>query len=182
LVSGLRRASVVCAGVGASLAVVLLLGWALDVEIFKRMLPGLPSMKADAAVCFLLPGFSLAVHSHSPRRSGRPRAAGGRAGPVVLVGAATLAEYAFGVRLGIDRLLFGDHAGPGAPYPGRPAALAWPTALLGFWALTGYATGGVVGGAPREPGDRAELGDRAVGPCPWRRVGAPGQRLGGGAR
>ena len=169
VVSVLRRVSVVCAGVAATLAVVVLVGWTLQIEILKRLLPGLPSMKANTALCFLLASFSLIAYSRSEPRSGLRRAAAACAVLVVLVGAATLAEYAFGVRLGIDQLLFRDRVGPNAPYPGRLAAntalgllfvgvgllcwevrlrgwwasdlLAWPAAMLGFLALSGYATG-----------------------------------------
>ncbi len=169
LASGLRGTSVVCAGGVATLSVVELLGWTLHTELLKRLLPGLPSMKANAAVCFLLASFSLIAYSRSAPRSWLRRAGAACATLVVLVGAATLVEYAFALRLGIDQLLFHDRVGPNAPYPGRPAAnaalgfvfvgsallcwevrlrgsrasnlLAWPAAMLGFLALTGYATG-----------------------------------------
>ncbi len=87
---------------------------------------------------------------------------------VVLVGAATLVEYAFGLRLGIDELLFRDRVVAGAPFPGRPSTnaalglvllgagllcwevrcgrwwvtnvLAWLAAALGLLALLGYTT------------------------------------------
>ncbi len=169
VVSGLRRISVVCAGVAAALAVVVLFGWTLHIEILKRLLPGLPSMKANTAVCFLLASCSLIAYRRSVPRSALRRVAAVGSAVVVLVGVVTLAEYAFGVRLGFDQLLFHDRAGPNAPYPGRPAAntalgfvlvggallcwevrlrgwrvsnvLSWPAAMLGFLALSGYATG-----------------------------------------
>jgi len=88
---------------------------------------------------------------------------------VTLLGSASLLEYAFGLRLGIDQLLFRDRSRIDELFPGRPAAgaalgllligaalltwnvrlgrwwpssaFAWLAALLGLTALTGYATG-----------------------------------------
>ena len=88
---------------------------------------------------------------------------------MTLLGSASLLEYAFGLRLGIDQLLFRDRSRIDELFPGRPAAgaalgllligaalltwnvrlgrwwpssaFAWLAALLGLTALTGYATG-----------------------------------------
>ena len=88
---------------------------------------------------------------------------------VLLVGAGTVAEYVFGVRLGVDELLFSDRVARNVPYAGRPAAnaavgfvllgagllawevrigswwmtnvLSWLAGIVGLLALTGYATG-----------------------------------------
>ncbi len=165
----LQAASVGCAAITAGLSAVALLGWIVHAPILERWAPGLPTMKANVAICFLLVSVSLLAHSRSAPRSGLRRAAAACAAVVVLVGAATLAEYAFGWKLGIDQLLFGDHAGANAPDPDRPAentALglvavgasllfwdvrsgrfwfsdppAWGALALGMLALIGYATG-----------------------------------------
>ena len=147
----------------------VLVGWVMHVEILKRFVLGLPPINANAAVCFLLGSVSLIAYVRSAPGSLLRRAAVTCAAVLVVVGAATLAEYAFGIKLGIDDLLFRDRDSSGAPYPGRTAAntalglvllgaalLAWdvrlgkwwPTnllaglaATLGVLALLGYATG-----------------------------------------
>jgi diguanylate cyclase (GGDEF)-like protein/PAS domain S-box-containing protein len=169
LASGLRRASVVCAGVVAALAGLVLLGWMLHIEILTRLVAGLAPMDANTAVCLLLGSVSLLGYLGSAPGSGLRRAAAACAVLVIVVGAATLVEYALGVRLGIDQLLFHDRGAPNAPYPGRPAAntalgfaldggalllwevrvgkwwpsntLVWASAALGSMALIGYANG-----------------------------------------
>jgi len=155
--------------VTAIVCAVTLVGWTLQNGDFERLVPGLPAMKANAAVGFLLASFSLVAYSRSAAGSRLRRLAVGCAALVGLVGVATLAEYVFGLHLGIDQLLFRDRVAAGSPYPGRPAAnaavglvllgaallawdlrvgrwwatnlLAWPAAILGLLALTGYATG-----------------------------------------
>jgi diguanylate cyclase (GGDEF)-like protein/PAS domain S-box-containing protein len=159
----------VCAVITAALSMMALVGWVLHVGILKRLLPGLPPMKANAALCYLLAIVSLVVFARSAPGSRRRGVAAGCAAVVLLVGAATLAEYVFGLRLGIDQLLFSDRVVLHAPYPGRPAAntavefvllgaallawdvrlgrwwatsvLAWLAATVGLLAVTGYATG-----------------------------------------
>jgi len=165
----LGRASLRCAVFSAALSVLALVGWTLQIAIFRQLLPGLPPMKANTAVCYLLVSLSLVAYTRFAAGSGVRRIAAAAAVVVVLVGAATLAEYAFGLRLGIDQWLIRDHVAPHLPYPGRPSAnaalgfgllgmgllcwevrlgkfwvtngLAWLAAALGVLAVIGYTTG-----------------------------------------
>ena len=167
--SVLGRASLGCAVVAAGLSVLVLAGWTLKIAIFKQLLPGLPPMKVNAAVCCLLVSLSLVVYTRFAAGSGVRRIAAAAAVVVVLMTGATLAEYVFGLRLGIDQLLFRDHVARHLPYPGRPSAnaalgfgllgmgvlcwevrlgrlwvtngLAWLAAALGVLAVIGYTTG-----------------------------------------
>jgi hypothetical protein len=167
----LRAVSIVGAAVIAGLSVLALVGWAAHAGILERAAHGLPPIKANAAVGLLFASLGAIAYSMS---GSHPRAWARRAGiacaaVVLLIGAATLGEYVFGWRLGIDQLLFGDRVVAHLSYPGRPAAntsvafvllgaalllwdvrlgrwwvtnvLAWLTAVVGLLALTGYAVG-----------------------------------------
>lgn len=103
-----------------SLGLIVLVGWAWDIGVFRQLLPGLVSMKANTAAAFVLCGTSLYLHT---LRQIPPvfllirRAA---ALLVMFIGLVTLGEYAFGWNAGIDQLLFTEPAGAAfTPYPGR---------------------------------------------------------------
>jgi diguanylate cyclase (GGDEF)-like protein/PAS domain S-box-containing protein len=124
LVSRLQLASVLCAGVAVLCGSLALFGWSARIGLLERLVPGGPPMKANAAMCFVIAGMSLIVRQRSaPGSLARSVAALGAA-LVAGVGVATLVEYVFGVRLGIDQLLVGDRAVAHAPHPGRPAVNA----------------------------------------------------------
>jgi len=109
---GLRRVpALVGAGI-AALGVIVLLGWVLDVDGLKSVLPGLPTMKANTALCFLLIGLALLLRH---RRKARIACS---ATLCTLVGL-TLAEYAAGWDLRLDQFLFQDAPDPHTFYPGR---------------------------------------------------------------
>jgi signal transduction histidine kinase/ActR/RegA family two-component response regulator len=165
----LRRASLVCAVLAAAVSASALIGWVAHVGVLTRVAPSLPPIKANAAVGYLLVSVSLVAYSRSAPGGRLRRVAGIGAAIAALIGAATLAEYVFGWKLGIDQLLFTDRVDPNAPYPGRPAAnaaiglvllgasllcwdvrlrrwwvcnlLAWLAAAVGLLAVFGYATG-----------------------------------------
>ena len=93
---------------------VVFVGWALHIDIFKSFLPGLATMKANSAICFILAGESLRQiakmkgrkFSHSPglvliRKLWTASA-------LAIVALLTLSQYLFGWNLGIDELLFRD--------------------------------------------------------------------------
>ena len=115
------------AGLTAVIAAVALVGWGAH-SGSPRIAPGLPTMKANAAVSLVLASFAAVLYGHGASRGGVRYAAAACAALVLVVGAGTLAEYAFGWRFGIDRLLFHARSAANVPYPGRPAA----NAALGF--------------------------------------------------
>jgi PAS domain S-box-containing protein len=91
-------------------------GWGLNLTAFKSIVPGAAEMKANTALCFILAGISLGLHSLGLQtRRCSFGIAPGCAIAVILIGALTLSQDLFGWNLGIDELLFPDVL----PYPGR---------------------------------------------------------------
>jgi signal transduction histidine kinase len=96
--------------------------WLADVPSLKGLQPGLPTMKANTALGFILSGATLVLVG-LPRPSAFVRRAGQvGAGLVILLSASTFAQYLFQVDLGLDQLLVED-TGPRTElgYPGRMA-------------------------------------------------------------
>ena len=112
-----RIAGVAAAGLGAA----VLVGWALDLSALKRLWPGVPATKANAAVMLVVAGAGLAAFARAePRR--RERLLAYAAGAFcIVVSTLTLLE-SFWRSLGIDELLFRDTTG--SAVPGRPSPLA----------------------------------------------------------
>jgi diguanylate cyclase (GGDEF)-like protein len=157
-----------------TVGVAVLVGWALNIEILRSVVPGLISMKPNTAVCFLLASAALWA---SGRTIGRRRLTVASATAMGTIAALTLFEYATGSELVIDRLLFPEASTaaqrviPGrmgvntaacflllamalllAPFGGRWSRriAAWSvslTAALALLALTGYLFG-IEPGAP----------------------------------
>lgn len=112
-------------GLGAMVAGALVLwGWASDIEALKSFLPGSATMKANAAVGFVLAGASLWLSKPRPGLATNRWATGLSrllAAVVGALGIMTLAEYGLGRDFGIDQWLF---ATPGpAPAAGRMSVM-----------------------------------------------------------
>jgi PAS domain S-box-containing protein len=115
-----------------ALGCLILYGWALDVEALKSIIPGLVSVKPNAALGLAFSGRSLWLLRPGEARARGARMANFLAVVVAFLGAATLGEYVFGFNLKIDQLLFKDPLGSGAASsPGRMA----PTTALAFLAI-----------------------------------------------
>ena len=110
----------------------VLFGWAFHIEHLKSILPGLVTMKANAALGLAFSGTSLWLLLPGESRTRRGHIARFLALVVVVIGAATLLEYLFGLNLRIDQLLFNEPTGTVATYsPGRMA----PTTTTAFLAI-----------------------------------------------
>ena len=102
----------------AAAALIALTGWAIGNPLLKSVLPGAVEMKVNTAAGLLLGSIALFLLSRAP--SPRQRYAALIIGALVCaIGAATLGEYLFGWRLGIDELLFRDTAKTYSAIPGR---------------------------------------------------------------
>ena len=117
----------------ASIAVILvgclvLVGWMLDIETLKRVLPGLLAMNPIAAIAFILAGVSLRLLRTERGDQRRLRIAQGCAFAVAMVGLLRLIEVLFGWDVGIDQLLFREKLDVGYQLPNRMA----PNTALNF--------------------------------------------------
>lgn len=112
-------------GLAAMVAGALVLwGWASDIEALKSFLPGSATMKANAAVGFVLAGASLWLSKPRPGLATTRWATGLSrllAAVVGALGIMTLAEYGLGRDFGIDQWLF-TTPGP-APAAGRMSVM-----------------------------------------------------------
>src|SRR5262245_39769294 len=86
----------------------VLVGWQLDVAARTSILPGRVAMNPVTALAFMLTAVALwlSLPSASPRSRRLGRAARVTGVVVALIGAVTLAGYAFGANVGLDQLLF----------------------------------------------------------------------------
>jgi PAS domain S-box-containing protein len=98
-----------------ALSVSVLLGWYLNFAALRSLLPGLLDMKANTAVGLSILGALLVLRGLSNPAHKVVQVLGTS---VVLLGVATLAEYALHLNLRIDQLLFRDTLGT-SHYPGR---------------------------------------------------------------
>jgi hypothetical protein len=107
-------------------------GWGFNVEVLKSVFPGLVAMKFNTAIGLAFSGTSLWLLLPNDSQSPRRFVAHILAFTVALIGAATLAEYLFGVDLRIDQLFVTESAGAVATFsPGRMA----PTTTTAFVAI-----------------------------------------------
>ena len=121
-----RNATAFLLSVGAILRVavgllggVALLGWLLDVDLLKRVAVSPVPMKANTAVCLILLSGALGGYQHR-QATGWRRLGAACAAFAAVIALATLGEYVLGWRLGVDELLFRDHAIRRRSLPGSP--------------------------------------------------------------
>ena len=112
--------------------VVVIFGWAFHIGALLTVFPGDVTMKVNTAIGLAFAGISLWLLLPGESRTRRGQMARFLALFVVLIGAATLIEYFFGLNLGIDQLIFSDPLGSnGTSSPGRLA----PTTATAFIAI-----------------------------------------------
>ena len=106
----------------ALVAGAVLWGWSADIEVAKRVAPGLIAMNPLTAICFLLASACLLVHARQRPGRWRPLVCSGLATVVLVAGALWLTGYLLGLEAGLDRVLFAealdaDPAGPNRMAP-----------------------------------------------------------------
>jgi len=125
-----------CAAVVVVIGCATLAGWLLGIPVLKAAVPGRVSTKANTAVSLVLAGLALWISTRSRRsRTGDLAAIAASVLPG-LVGLLMLLEYAIGLDLGIDRLVFDEPSGsPGTAHPGRMSAITAASFVLASVAL-----------------------------------------------
>lgn len=121
----------------------VLLGWAIDSETLKSVLPGLVTMKVNSAICLGLLGLALwlqpAESVTTDEARTRRRLTVACALLATLISGVVLSQYIIGWDLGVDQLIFKEAAtATGTSHPGRmalPSAIVIP--LLGLGLLLG---------------------------------------------
>jgi len=127
--SARERYCLLCA-LGAAITSVVtgalvVLGWALDIQILKSLLPGYASMKPLTAICFVSGGMALALYASGPTGLSKV-SVGSLAAPItaffgVFISLASIVEYALHLDV-IDELLFRQPLlATHLPQPGRIA-------------------------------------------------------------
>jgi hypothetical protein len=115
-----RAAAVV---VAATAAIVLIGGWLCGIALLRSVLPGLATMKANAAVAFLAAGVALWLRAGAVLGARSAYIAQASAALVLIIGCVTLSEYLFAWNPGIDEWLVRDtRDSPGTGGPGRMAS------------------------------------------------------------
>jgi hypothetical protein len=118
------RVRILCACV-ILLGFSVLCGWAFNISKLQSVLPGLASMKVNAAISFILCGASLALLTRKENSGWTLSASGLAAGITVSIALLTLAEYGFDWNAGIDQLFFNEPQGMSfTASPGRMAVIA----------------------------------------------------------
>ncbi|MEG4329386.1 PAS domain-containing sensor histidine kinase, partial [Microcoleus sp. herbarium5] len=104
-----KKASIAVMAIGCT----VILGWIFDLQFLKSILPGLVTMKANTAVCFILGGFSLFIQqirrtkfTARKYQKNHKYLIWGCSFLIILISLLTLVQYSFSLDLGIDQLLF----------------------------------------------------------------------------
>jgi signal transduction histidine kinase len=126
--SSLKTSSRIAGAIIVLVAGLVLVGWQLDLEGLKRVLPGLVAMNPATAIAFILCGASLwlLVADQAGRNTGRIAKA--LAGTAVLIGLLKFCALAAGWHVGVDQLFFSTRLDIDPIYPNRMA----PTTAFNF--------------------------------------------------
>ncbi|WP_341529077.1 EAL domain-containing protein [Nostoc sp. UHCC 0302] len=107
----------------------VLVGWLVDNQTLKSILPEWIAMKPNTALGFVLSGLTLNFLKSTAKL--KRRLAQGFALAVTILGLLTISEYTFGWNLGIDQLLFFDNSAISTPGRMSPIS-AFNFVLIGF--------------------------------------------------
>ncbi|MES2509111.1 MAG: ATP-binding protein [Pseudomonadota bacterium] len=122
----------VAAGLALGTGGVTMVGWMLDVDALKSLIPGAVQMKVNTAIGLQLSALALLTGFHRYNKT-RRYFSYALATVVSTIGVLTLCEYLFSWNLRIDELLFRDRANAYNATPGRMSPFsAWTFVMLGL--------------------------------------------------
>ena len=110
----------------------VLLGWIFDIPTLKSVLPGMVTMRFNAAICFILIGFSFLLLQRMRQL------AVGIALFVAALAGLTLSQDVMGWNLGIDNIFFAPPQALQDVHPGRMAPIAAIDFVLAGIALISF--------------------------------------------
>ncbi|PZD76761.1 response regulator [Mesonia sp. K7] len=112
------------------IAAIALLGWILKLKLFTQIVPGLPTMKFNTAICFLLLGGILYLKNANKAQT----LTFFLTLLLFLISGVTISQEIFEYNAGIDELIIEDIEGQkaGKPNPGRMAGAT----AVSFWLLS----------------------------------------------
>jgi diguanylate cyclase (GGDEF)-like protein/PAS domain S-box-containing protein len=135
-----RTVAQYCAAAAALIGLLVLVGWALQVDVLQRFDPALPPMVPNTALMAALLGAAIMLHGAAARGARHTTTVACVA--VLLLSVVTLAQYVLGTDLRIDRLLSVGASEGAARFPGRPSPqCALALALLAGAVLATQAQG-----------------------------------------
>ncbi len=143
------------------LGVMVLAGWALDVEALKRLVPSWVAINPATAAAFMLSGMTLRWRLQGGPQDWRRYASFAAIGVVLLIGLDRLFEYIAGIGLGTDRLLFATRIEDAEQ--GRPNRMAPNTALSFVLASLSLLLLDVETGRGRRPSEYFAFGFGMIG-------------------
>jgi len=118
----MRTVSLITSALAVCTAVLVLVGWAMNIAILKSILPSLVAMKPNTAMGLGLSGIGSGLMAWKEPGKGLRATIAVIAAILMTLGAATLAEYAFNWNPGVDQLLF--HEAPNTVWTAQPGRMA----------------------------------------------------------
>ncbi len=117
-------------------SILVLVGWAFDMEILKTLIPFGATIKVNCAIGFAFLAIALLILQQEHRRPILRKIAQGLACAGAMIGLISIIEYTFGIQGGIDNLLIPELPGAlGTSEPGRMAVQSAVALVLLGWGL-----------------------------------------------
>ncbi|HUB68358.1 MAG TPA: ATP-binding protein [Candidatus Methylacidiphilales bacterium] len=112
-----RSFAQIFASIAILIAVLVLVGWVLGIDILKRIGPGFPSTKVNSALCFIFTAGALFLGHLTPVRPWKKTCSFVLLAMVMLISGLTLAEFFTGWSFGIDQLFLKDQDAVSTEWP-----------------------------------------------------------------
>ncbi len=125
--ANLKTVSEILSIVIVIIGIIILIGWAFNIPLFKSPGPDFPTIKSNVALCLILIGASLWLQQTKRINVRNRRAAQILAIIVLIIGLLTIIEHLFNLNFGLDQILFIEPYG--APSTFSPNRIPFITAV-----------------------------------------------------